>query len=196
MAVFLEEDDAQSGADHINAHRTLGLAIGPWVKPGVLYTQLSSQVNVVKTIESILGLPPMSQWDANAAVISGIWRQTPDDRPTPAVIPMQIPVSFNAGKCTDQRLLRREAGATGHVLTPAWIQAHTDPHGANQPVSANHAYTPTSLLKVAGPEQLKQEWIGVKGEKSYNELQQYLQHYAAAHGNTVASYEANEGKLK
>ena len=71
-----------------------------------------------------------------------------------------------------------------------------DPHGRHlAPVSQKNAYTPTSLLKVSGPEQLKQEWIASKGVKSYDRFMAYLHHYAQAHGVTIASYEANEGKL-
>ena len=196
MVVFLTEDDAQSGADHINAHRTLALAMGPWIKKGVLATPLYSQVNIVKTIEATLGLPPMSQWDENAAVLSGIWTDHPDFAPTPPVLPIRVPVAFNMGKCTDRLLLRREAGAAGHILTPAWLKAHTGPHGRHlAAVSQQHAYTPTSLLKVSGPEQLKQEWIASKGMKNYDRFMAYLRHYAQAHGVTIASYEANEGKL-
>ena len=196
MVVFLTEDDAQSGADHINAHRTFALAMSPWIKKGVLETHLYSQVNIVKTIEATLGLPPMSQWDQNAAVLSGIWTGHPDFAPTPSVSPIRVPVAFNPGKCSDRLLLRREAGAAGHILTPAWLKVHTGPHGRHlAPVSTANAYTPTSLLKVSGPEQLKQEWIASKGVKSYDRFMAYLHHYAQIHGATIASYEANEGKL-
>jgi YVTN family beta-propeller protein len=196
MAVFLDEDDAQSGADHLNAHRTLALAMGPWVKPGLLDTQPLSQVDIVRTIEAVLGLPPMSQWDANAQVISGIWRDTPGRAAMP-VQPMQVPVEFNAGKCGNRELLRREAGAAGHALTARWLKAHTDPHGAASPaLAAAVRYTPTSILKVSGPEQMRQEWIGSKGAKSYQAFQRYLRAYAAAHRNAVGAYEANDGDLR
>jgi DNA-binding beta-propeller fold protein YncE len=195
MAVFLTEDDAQSGADHIDAHRTFALAMGPWVKGGDLDTAPLSQVNIVRTIEATFGLPPMSQWDANAEVISGIWRDRPRKDPMP-VLPMQVAVQFNAGKCSRQLLLRREAGATGNLPTAAWLKAHTDPHGATVALAASASYTPTSLLRVPGPEQLRQEWIASKGQRSYRDFEAYLRQYAAAHGTTVASFEANEGKLQ
>ena len=196
MVVFLDEDDAQSGADHINAHRTLGLAMGPWVKSGDLDTRPLSQVNIVRTLEAVLGVPAMSQWDANAKVIAGIWRKTPRKESMP-VLPMRVAVQFNAGKCSHRLLLRREAGATGHALTPRWLRSHTDPHGAaDASVASSERYTPTSILKVAGPEQMRQEWIASRGRRSYRKFQRYLHAYAAARGNTVASYEANEGQLK
>ena len=195
MVVFLEQDDAQSGADHINAHRTLALAMGPWVKSAVLDTQPLSQVNIVRSIEAILGLPAMSQWDANSEVISGIWRTTARAEAM-EVLPMQVPVQFNPGRCSDQLLLRREAGAAGHPLTPEWLKRHTDPHGAHGPaLSSREAFTPTSILKVAGPEQMRQEWIASKGQRSYRAFQQFLREYAAAHGGPVSAYEANDGAL-
>ena len=195
MVVFLDEDDAQSGADHINAHRTLGLAMGPWVKSGDLDTQPLSQVNIVRTIEAILHLPAMSQWDAGAQVISGIWRHKPRTDPMP-VLPMRVPVQINAGRCSNRELLRREAGASGHALSAQWLQRHTDVHGAaSVSLAANERYTPTALLKVPGPEQLRQEWIASKGRRSFIAFQRYLRAYAAARGTTVASYEANEGEL-
>ncbi|MBU2780055.1 3-dehydroquinate dehydratase, partial [Acidithiobacillus caldus] len=49
---------------------------------------------------------------------------------------------------------------------------------------------------VPGPEQLRQEWIASKGQRSYRDFEAYLRQYAAAHGTTVASFEANEGKLQ
>lgn len=79
MAVFVTEDDAQSGADHIDAHRSFLVAYGPWVKPGVVQTRHYSQVDMMRTIEAVLGVPPMSQWDQNARVIAGIWRRHPED---------------------------------------------------------------------------------------------------------------------
>lgn len=193
MVVFLNEDDAQSGADHINAHRTFALAIGPWVKQHYLETTQYSQVNIVKTIEAILGLPPMSQWDSNAAVFSGIWTDHPDFAPVP-VLPMQVPVRFNPGTCSNHVLLRREAGATGHALTAQWLESHTSPHGANQSLpDAAASYTPTSLLKVPGPEQMRQEWIGAKGTRSYAQVMAYLHDYAAKHHAPVSYYVANDG---
>ena len=53
------------------------------------------------------------------------------------------------------------------------------------------SYTPTSLLRVPGPEQLKEEWIAGKSRRSYERFMAYLRRYAKAHDTTVASYEAN-----
>ncbi|WP_312262741.1 bifunctional YncE family protein/alkaline phosphatase family protein [Candidatus Igneacidithiobacillus taiwanensis] len=193
MVVFLTEDDAQSGADHINAHRTFALAMGPWVKRGFLETNLYSQVNILKTTEAIFGLPPMSQWDQNASVFSGIWTDHPDFAPTPQPTPIQVPLAFNPGQCTDSKLLRREAGMAGHSLSGAWFRRHQDSLGSQLPPPAKDvSYSPTTLLKVPGPEQMKQEWIASKGEKSYERVMAYLQQMAAAHHAPLAAYQAGE----
>ena len=195
MVVFLTEDDAQSGADHINAHRTFALAMGPWVKKGYLETNLYSQVNLLKTTEAIFGLPPMSQWDQNASVFSGMWTDHPDFAPT-KVLPMQVPVTFNAGKCDHYTLLRREAGATGHYLIAdemAWYKKHQTPNGAGLPAPDKaDTYTPTTLLKVPGPEQMKQEWIASKGVKSYARVMAYLKAYSAQKDAPLTAYQAGE----
>lgn len=197
MVVFLTEDDAQSGADHINAHRTFALAMGPWVKKGYLETNLYSQVDILKTTEAVFGLPPMSQWDQNASVFSSIWTDHPDFAQT-KVLPIQVPVAVNAGKCDKYTLMRREAGASGHYLHPnskwyAWFRAHQTKNGAGlPPPSKNDAYTPTTLLKVPGPEQMKQEWIAAKGLKAWHKEMAYLKAYAKKQHAPMAAYQAGE----
>ena len=197
MVVFLTEDDAQSGADHINAHRTFALAMGLWVKKGYLETNLYSQVNILKTTEAVFGLPSMSQWDQNASVFSGIWTDHPDFAQT-KVLPIQVPVAVNAGKCDKYTLMRREAGASGHYLHPnskwyAWFKAHQTKNGAGlPPPSKNDAYTPTTLLKVPGPEQMKQEWIAAEGVNAWHKEMAYLKTYAKKQHAPMAAYQAGE----
>lgn len=66
MAIFFVEDDAQDGPDHIDAHRTFGLVVSPWVKRHYVDHTMYGQVGMVRTIELLLGLPPMTQYDAAA----------------------------------------------------------------------------------------------------------------------------------
>jgi YVTN family beta-propeller protein len=65
-AIFIIEDDAQDGADHVDARRTVGLVISPYVKRGIVDSTLYSTSSMVRSIELLLGLPPMSQYDAAA----------------------------------------------------------------------------------------------------------------------------------
>lgn len=70
-AVFIIEDDAQNGSDHIDAHRTTAYVAGGFIKRGFVDHTLYSTTSMVRTIELILGLPPMSQYDAAA---TPMWR--------------------------------------------------------------------------------------------------------------------------
>jgi YVTN family beta-propeller protein len=65
-AIFVIEDDAQNGPDHVDAHRTVGLVISPYTKRHFVDHTQYSTVSLLRTIELILGLPPLSQYDAAA----------------------------------------------------------------------------------------------------------------------------------
>jgi YVTN family beta-propeller protein len=70
-AVFIIEDDAQNGPDHVDAHRTTGYVAGGFVKRGFIDHTMYSTSSMLRTMELILGLPPMSQYDAAA---TPMWR--------------------------------------------------------------------------------------------------------------------------
>src|SRR5581483_10855357 len=80
-AIFVVEDDAQNGSDHVDAHRTVALAISPYTKHGAVDSTLYSTSSMLRTIELILGLPPMSQFDAAAAPMFGSFQSTAEVRP-------------------------------------------------------------------------------------------------------------------
>ena len=65
-AIFIIEDDGQDGPDHVDARRTVGLVLSPYVKRGVVDSTLYSTSSMVRSIELLLGMPPMSQYDAAA----------------------------------------------------------------------------------------------------------------------------------
>ena len=65
-AIFIIEDDAQDGPDHVDARRTAGLVISPYVKRGIVDSTMYSTSSMVRSMELLLGLPPMSQYDAAA----------------------------------------------------------------------------------------------------------------------------------
>ncbi len=65
-AIFVLEDDAQNGPDHVDAHRSVALVISPYTKRGHVDSTLYSTSSVLRTMELILGLQPMSQFDAAA----------------------------------------------------------------------------------------------------------------------------------
>ena len=66
MAIFVIEDDAQNGPDHVDAHRTAGLVISPFCKRRFVDSTLYTTASMVRTMELILGLPPLTQYDAGA----------------------------------------------------------------------------------------------------------------------------------
>ena len=66
MAIFVIEDDAQNGPDHVDAHRTVGLVISPYARRGVVDSTLYTTASMIRTMELILGLPPLTQYDAGA----------------------------------------------------------------------------------------------------------------------------------
>jgi YVTN family beta-propeller protein len=65
-AIFVIEDDAQNGPDHVDAHRTVGLVISPYTKRKFVDSTQYSTVSMIRTIELILGLSPLTQYDAAA----------------------------------------------------------------------------------------------------------------------------------
>jgi YVTN family beta-propeller protein len=81
MAIFVIEDDAQNGADHVDAHRTVGLVIGPYVRREHLDSTQYSTAGMLRTIELILGLPPLSQFDAAATPMFESFAAEPDTTP-------------------------------------------------------------------------------------------------------------------
>ncbi len=81
MVVFVTEDDAQSGVDHVDAHRTVLLAAGPYVKRGYVAHQNSSFPGLLKTVFRILHLPPLNLYDATATDLSECFTSEPDFPP-------------------------------------------------------------------------------------------------------------------
>jgi YVTN family beta-propeller protein len=80
-AVFILEDDAQNGADHVDAHRSPALVISPYTKRKYVDHTMYSTSGMLRTIELILGLPPMSQYDAAATPMFASFTPTPDLAP-------------------------------------------------------------------------------------------------------------------
>ena len=207
--VFITEDDAQSGADHINAHRTFALMIGPYVKKGAIITRRYSQINILRTIETIFKLPPMSQWDANASVIISGFTDKPDMTPY-NVMPMKVKPVLNPGICRNRvDKIRRKIGKKGEWELPLKSKLKTS-NGVKKEgrrivtvnglklkpfsdvnksadIPASDQYTPVSLFKVPGQEQFKQEWIASKGVKSYKKVMRYIKGMAKKRHSPVGS---------
>ena len=78
MAIFVTEDDAQGGRDHIDAHRTVFMGIGPYFKRNYASHVNTSFPGMLKTIFRLLGLPPLNLFDAVASDLSDCFTNTPD----------------------------------------------------------------------------------------------------------------------
>lgn len=81
MAVFVTEDDAQGGRDHVDSHRTVLVAAGPYIKRNYVSHVHSSFPGLLKTIFRTLGLPPLNLYDATASDLSDCFTSSPDFSP-------------------------------------------------------------------------------------------------------------------
>jgi DNA-binding beta-propeller fold protein YncE len=105
--IFVIEDDAQDGADHVDSHRSIGFVVGPYVKQGAVVSHPYTTVNMVKTIEDVLGLKPMGLNDALAEPMAEAFDLTKADWSYQAIVPeilrktaLPLPAaSASAGGC-------------------------------------------------------------------------------------------------
>jgi YVTN family beta-propeller protein len=100
-AIFIVEDDAQAGPDHVDSHRSVALAISAYNKPGALIHKFHSTVSMIRTIELLLGIAPMNQLDASAIPMD-IFQETPDLTPYQAVLPVIAADNLMTHKTKDQ----------------------------------------------------------------------------------------------
>ncbi len=84
--VFVVEDDAQNGPDHVDSHRSVLLVISPYNRPGV-YHRFINTTDVLATIERVLSLEPLSQFDAFSRPLVGVFADQPDTTPFVALEP-------------------------------------------------------------------------------------------------------------
>jgi YVTN family beta-propeller protein len=88
-AIFIIEDDAQEGTDHVDAHRTVAPVISPYTQTGKVDSTFYSQVSVLRTIEQIVGISPMTQFDAAATPLLNAFSNTANMKPYTAIVPTQ-----------------------------------------------------------------------------------------------------------
>ncbi len=79
--IFVVEDDTQSGFDHVDGHRSVFLAIGPWIRHGIVSHKHTSLSSVFKAAEVFLGLPALNLYDATGADLSEMFTDKPDFTP-------------------------------------------------------------------------------------------------------------------
>ena len=91
MAIFAIEDDPQAGWDHVSGYRTTAYVASPYTKRGQVVSTQFNTTSLLRTLEQILGLPPMNQFDASAVPMWDAFTDTPDYAPFVAV-PANVPL--------------------------------------------------------------------------------------------------------
>jgi YVTN family beta-propeller protein len=91
MAIFAIEDDPQNGFDHVSGYRTTAYVASPYAKRGAVVGTQYNTTSLLRTIEQVLGLPPMNQFDASAVPMWDAFSGTPDFTPFTAV-PANVPL--------------------------------------------------------------------------------------------------------
>ena len=121
-AIFIEEDDAQNGVDHVDGHRSPGYIVSPYaVQNGSTDHTYYTQINMTRTIEQILGLPPMNQFDLVASPMrtSFVKGMPPADNFKPwAHVKNQIPLDEGVVASTSPSTDTPQVAA----LRKAWLQ--------------------------------------------------------------------------
>jgi YVTN family beta-propeller protein len=86
-AVFVIEDDAQNGPDHVDSHRSAMFVVSPYTRRGIVDSTMYNQTSVLRTMELMLGLRPMTHFDAGARPITAAFAATPNLQPYAAERP-------------------------------------------------------------------------------------------------------------
>ncbi len=110
MAVFVTEDDAQGGLDHVDSHRTLLLAAGPYVRKNYVTHTNTSFPGLLKTIFRLLAIPPLNLMDAAAASLADVFTNEPDYTPYDKSLP-------------DRRIFDASKARLGHAESVKMDQA-------------------------------------------------------------------------
>ena len=120
-AIFMEEDDAQNGVDHVDGHRSPGYIVSPYVvQNGATQHTYYTQVNMTRTIEQILGLTPMNQFDLVASPMRTAFVK---GKPSKANfkpwthVPNQVPLNQGTTNADNTK-----GSATVKALRAAWLQ--------------------------------------------------------------------------
>ena len=105
-AMFVLEDDAQNGPDHVDSHRAPFLLISPWAKPGIVH-RFANTTDAMATMEELLGIDALSQFDFFGKPLRDVWRATPDASRYRALVPKQSLIEKNPEKTAAAELSKR-----------------------------------------------------------------------------------------
>jgi len=151
-AIFTIEDDAQDGPDHVDAHRSIAFIAGPYVKHGAVVSSRYTTVNMLRTIEAVLGLSPMGLNDALAAPMADAF----DPQQTSWTFTAQVPAALRATQLPLPPPTRAEAACPARPARSAayWAAA-----------MAGQDFSEEDRLDV--PRFNRALWRGLKGDAPY-----------------------------
>ena len=163
-AIFVTEDDSQNGLDHVDGHRTVGLVISPYTRRGAVDSTFYTIVNMYRTMEQILGLPPVNQFDLAAEPMFSTFTSKPDVTPFTA-LPNRIPLDEMNPSLAGLTGLQRELAAFSLTIdtskpdsAPAdmlnraiWhsVKGFGTPYNYGKPIERQHPSF-ESLLRLTG----------------------------------------------
>jgi YVTN family beta-propeller protein len=132
MAIFVIEDDTQNGPDHVDAHRTVGFVISPYCKPHFVDSTLYTTASMVRTMELLLGLPPLTQFDAGATPMFNAFQSSAANN---AFVTLPPKTDLQARNTKSSRFAKESSGMnfSQYDLAPEdelnrilWYNAHPD----------------------------------------------------------------------
>ncbi len=138
-AIFIEEDDAQNGVDHVDGHRSPGYIVSPYaVQNGPTDHTYYTQVNMTRTIEQILGLQPLNQYDLIASPMLTDFTNTPNAAPWDHV-PAEVPLDMGVSSSSSSANVKHASLESGwRALKMKMFAGKTDKADSVDPDTLNH----------------------------------------------------------
>jgi YVTN family beta-propeller protein len=136
--VFVIEDDAQDGPDHVDAHRSTGFVVGPYVKQGEVISEAYTTVSMVRTIEDVLGIGPLGLTDGLAAPMTEVFERRAHDWRYDAIVPDVLHSTSLPVAVVSARRHQRSTGEAGD-WERAMAGQNFDREDAVDAVEFNHA---------------------------------------------------------
>ena len=147
-AIFVVEDDAQAGPDHVDGHRTDALVISPYTQNAKVDSTFYSTVSMLRTMELITGLPPLTQFDASAIPMLNAFTNKPNQAPFKARIPAQSLTQTNsasapmAAQSAEMNFGDADLNNPNTLNSAIWQSVR----GANSPLPLRRGQNPTTTL--------------------------------------------------
>ena len=151
--IFIIEDDAQDGPDHVDAHRSIAYVVGPYVRQGTLVSRPYNTVNMLRTIEEVLGLEPLGLTDGLAEPMTDAFEMTLRPWAYDAIYPLPL---CDTELPQPARLLLTAQGVCNPADMPLHDAAYWDQVTAGQNFGREDAVDTASFNQAL--------WRGVKGE--------------------------------